>query len=151
MKLIKLSLTVTGDNFFPRNITTIFEGKLLFEINFNPDDKNDSDERKEYGFGCATFYHPSIFGLEEKTWREYENDFVKSLEDYYDLLISYGANDFSMYTEIYYEGWQCNFNIFDKENMEKLSKYNLSFPVSVYKMSQKEMKSLFKSMPPNQV
>jgi len=68
----------------------------------------------------------------------YEDWFIKFLLDNYSLFSEEGVVDFEFYLEVYYSGDQCNFELFDKEKLKKISHLNLSFPISVYKLTQKE-------------
>ena len=43
--------------------------------------------------------------------------------------------------EVYFDGGQCNFEIFNKDLLAKLSVFNISIPVSVYLLDATEFQS----------
>ena len=85
-----------------------------------------------------SFWHPKKFVTEDNII-EYEAAFVDFIDKNYNLFIEAGADDFDIFIEIYYDGEQCNFEIFDKLTLKKLSKYSISIPVSVYCLPEQEI------------
>ena len=75
----------------------------------------------------------------EKYIEKYEKNFIDFLEKNYLLFTKNGANIFSLYIEVYYDGGQCNFEIFNKTLLKKITKLNVSIPVSVYTLSKEKL------------
>lgn len=61
----------------------------------------------------------------------YEDDIVSFIEWNYSRLIQAGADDFWVFMDVYYQD-QCNFEIFNKHRLNRLSRFNVSLPISVY-------------------
>lgn len=142
MLIYKITLTVFGDKFFPNEILSKLSEDLNMVGYHSPTDKNDYD-KNDYGFGAIFFMHPKIFSvLGEGT--EYEEDFIEFFEKHHSLFIAFGADEFDFFTEIYYSGEQCNFEIFDRTLLSRINKLqnNIALPVSVYHLKEKQIKEL---------
>lgn len=94
-----------------------------------------SDFEQEDDFGMIEFQHQTEFSIYYN--REYELEFVNFFHNNYFTLKNNGADKFSIFMEIYYSD-QCNFEIFDSKLLTSLSKYEISFPVSVYYVPPKD-------------
>jgi hypothetical protein len=138
------SLSVSGDNFYPENILEQFvQGNLIVDSFLSPADKkrlwNGTLLSENYGFGSLSFRHFNKWTNDEFI-SKYEFDFVEFLDKYYQLFIENGAGDIRILMEIFYDGGQCNFEIFDKTLLTRLTKYNVSLPISISTLSKKELK-----------
>ena len=86
--------------------------------------------------------HPKIFE-NQKTNLEYEWGFINFLKENFIMFIENGSTDFEYFTEVYYSGTQCNFELFNKTMLLHLKKIkNISFPISIYHLSKKEIVKL---------
>lgn len=143
MLIFKITLSISGDNFFPNKIISSLSKKLNIIDFFNPTDEKEQKNGGKFGYGLMSFMHPKIFGhLGEGL--EYEEEFIKFFEINYDLFEKYGVKDFVFFIEIYYSGEQCNFEIFNDSMLFRLMKGigKISMPVSVYHLEQKEIEKL---------
>ena len=107
----------------------------------NPDDKKYNGE-SVYNYGVISLMHQNIFARENEIM-DYDNWFVNFIEKNKQLLIDEGVEEFEIFIEVYFSG-QCNFEIFDRENLSKLSKSKVALPISVYSMTVEEMGDLLK-------
>ena len=142
MLIYKITLTLSGDNFFPSDILSKLTGVLNIVGYHSPTDKNEYD-KNDYGFGAIFFMHPKIFTISGEG-TQYEEDFIDFFEKYNSLFIKSGADELDFFTEIYYSGEQCNFEIFDRKLLSRINKLqnNIALPVSVYHLKEKEIKEL---------
>lgn len=140
MIVFKITLSILGDDFFPSKLPNINEMRLRMVDSFNPTDERSADS--EYGFGSIDYMHNDIFVKDDIL--EFEEDFVKFIEMHHTIFEEYMAKDYHIFTEVYYSGYQCNFEILSLSFLNRLSLLNLSiaYPVSVYKMKKKEIKRL---------
>lgn len=74
--------------------------------------------------------HPREFSSEYYD-EEYERFFLDFIKNNIDILVSYGANDFDLFIEAYYND-QCNFEILSPQFLYYLNKYQIRLPISVY-------------------
>ena len=96
---------------------------------------------KAFPGSCFSILNPLKLSFGEGL-RGYEAWYVTFLQKYYGDFRKHGASDFSLLYEVFYHGDQCNFEILDKHLIGKLSKFDISIPVSVYKVPRDEMYSL---------
>jgi hypothetical protein len=59
----------------------------------------------------------------------------------YSALKNNGLDRINIFINVFYSG-QCNFEIFDSQSMSILSKYNVSLPISVFHLSNNELKEI---------
>lgn len=137
MLLYKITFIISGDKFYPNKISSLLS-KTLDLVNLHYPEDNDN-----YEFGIMSFMHPKIFAVLGKG-TEYENDFIIFFEKYQSIFIEFGALEFEFFTEVYYSGDQCNFEIFNRSLLERLHQIqkDIAFPVSVYHMKKKQLKQL---------
>lgn len=60
------------------------------------------------------------------------------MENNYSVLKKNGLEYANIFINVFYKG-QCNFEIFDKKSLATLSKYDVSYPISVFALSDKEL------------
>ncbi len=118
-----------GSNINSDNVLRFLKGK--FSI-----DKELSSYSKDELFIQA----PCKIGLEDELF-EYFRWYVNFMKENYKLLESNGIEKINLFTDIFYEE-QCNFEFLDSDMIRDLSKYNVSFPISVYKISNESMSLL---------
>ena len=142
MIVYKITLSIFGDDFFPSKLPDINEMHLRIADTFDPVDKQNADN-KECGYGNITYMHDNIFSTRDAI-SDFNQDFVKFIETYYKIFEELKAQEYHIFTEVYYSGEQCNFEILSFRLLKRLALLNLSiaYPVSVYKMKKKMIKQL---------
>jgi hypothetical protein len=138
--IFKNTLSIEGDKFLPNKVIDNIAGDLIVESLYYPNDRNDRkwrDSFEEYGYGGILFWHPKKFTLDD-TSREYNTMFLEFIKMNYKFFSENGVEEWCLYIEIYYDGGQCNFEIFDREFLEVLSKFKVSIPMSVYCLNPEE-------------
>lgn len=128
--IYKFDLIISGENLFPEKILNSIQNDVIINYVNTPDDTS-KDKGDSCDLGTISFWHPKKFAHKENII-SYEKWFVDFLSDNYNLLSNSGAEDFTLYMEIYYDGIQCNFEIFNKYLLSQLVTYNVSIPISVY-------------------
>lgn len=134
--IYKYEFSISGDNFDPEQLVKIVNDQFIIDSYFTSSDRKSNGEK--YGFGNMSFLHPLKYATEFEV-RDYEKSFVDFVERNYSIFKKYGGDDFQFFIEIYYDGVQCNFEIFDKELLRKLGSMGVSLPVSVYSLEVKEI------------
>lgn len=137
--IYKILIKIFGDNFYPDEVLRKIQQKFIVGSKYKPGDKKfpNSDQILDYGF--VILMHPYRFAIGE-TVEEYENSIVQFLDDNMKVIKEFGGEEFELNVEVYYDGGQCNFEIFNKYHLNKLSKHLISISVSVYKLSIEEYK-----------
>lgn len=143
MLIFKITFSVSGDDFFPNKIISSLSKKLDIIDFFSPTDNIGQKKDSKFGYGLLSFMHPKIFG-HLGDGLEYEDEFIKFYEINFNLFKKYGAEDFVFFIEVYYSGDQCNFEVFNKSMLLRLTKGigKISIPISVYHLEQKEIEKL---------
>lgn len=129
--IYKYSFSISGDDFYPEKITDKIQGDFIVDSYFNPTDKKFNNKLDIYGYGGMSFWHPKKYSTENEIIK-YEKAFVDFIEKNYCLFIENGVSDLDIFIEIYFDGGQCNFEIFNKELLKILANYDVSLPASVY-------------------
>ncbi|MDJ1467597.1 hypothetical protein QNI19_18670 [Cytophagaceae bacterium DM2B3-1] len=143
--IYKISLVISGDNLVPEKV---IEGtsKDFIVVSYNsPTDRKFADKEDLYGYGVITFWHTKKFATRENI-HTFEGEYVAFIENNFSLFTLNGATDFELYMEVYYDGGQCNFEIFDKDLVARLAKFRISIPVSVYVLSDLELNKWMKEI-----
>jgi len=135
--VFKIELFISGDNFWPKSIMNKIWGNFIVKSFYCPNDKKFKNADEVYGYGGMSFWHPKKFTLENNI-SVYEQMFVVFIENNYQLFVENGVEDFCLYIEVYYDGGQCNFEIFDRNFLQRLAKFKVSMPVSVYALNKKK-------------
>jgi hypothetical protein len=136
--VFKIILRITGEYFTPDSILDKLNGQFIISSRNNPKDKKFENREDKYGFGSISFFHPKKFATEESIsiYNEWQ---IKFLKNNYGVFVEGGADSFQYFIEIYYEGDQCNFEIFSPNELGEISNIRISLPVSVYKFSHVEL------------
>ncbi len=123
---IRYTVMIFGEKFTPTQI----DGLQL-------DNMRISDildfSKEQHGCLCVSHIREFAAYIDEA----YEDDIVSFIEWNYSRLIQAGADDFSVFMDIYYQD-QCNFEIFNKHRLNRLSRFNVSLPISVYAVSDED-------------
>lgn len=125
MLLIKLTI----DLYFNHSVTS----NILSGIINMPFRVVDVNTKEHY----ISIEHPTDIGIEYEM-ENYNQWYVKFVEDNYNILRNNGLEYANIFINVFYKG-QCNFEIFDKESLATLSKYDISYPISVFALSDKEL------------
>ncbi|WP_193004360.1 interleukin [Neisseria yangbaofengii] len=112
----RFTINVTGENFNPTEVLSGLKTSLVID---------------DFGIGYLYLVHKNEFSSEFPDIN-YEIEFVKFFEENSHLLKAKGADTFSIFMDIYYSD-QCNFEIFNKDLLNKLAKHSVSLPISVFK------------------
>lgn len=123
---IRYTVMIFGEKFTPAQIDSLqLDNMRISDV---------SDFSKEQ-HSCLCVSHIREFAayIDEA----YEDDIVSFIEWNYSRLIQAGADDFSVFMDIYYRN-QCNFEIFNKHRLNRLSQFNVSLPISVYAVSDED-------------
>jgi hypothetical protein len=136
--IFKYCLSISGDNFYPSKIINGINGDFIVESYFSATDKKFSDRPDEFGYGGMSFLHPRKFSTDDDII-EYENAFIEFIEKNHYIFIENCADDLEIFIEIYFDGGQCNFEIFDKGLIRKIGHLGVSLPVSIYVLTEEEL------------
>lgn len=136
--IFKYYFSISGDNFYPDRIIDNIEGSFLVASYFKPSDKKFADKSDEYDYGGMSFWHPKKFSTRDSII-EYDESFIEFIEKNYSLFIANDVTDLQIFIEIYFDGGQCNFEIFDKVLLKKLANFDVSLPISVYVLKEEEL------------
>jgi len=136
--IYKYSFSISGVSFYPETILENIQGDFVIDSYFKPSDKKPINISEEYGYGGISFWHPQKFSTEDEIIK-YEKSFIEFIEKNYSLFFDNGANDLEIFIEIYFDGGQCNFEIFNKNFLKKLGKFGVSLPISVYVLKNDEI------------
>jgi hypothetical protein len=137
--IYKYNFSISGDCFDPEKVIERIQGDFIIVSSFRPTDKKFLNSFEEYGYGNLSFWHKRKFSTDDFLIK-YENDFVEFIVKNHSLFVENGANEFEIFLEIYSDGGQCNFEIFNKELLGKLSNIGVSLPISVYVLKRREIK-----------
>ncbi len=140
MKIFRITLGLSGDNLQVVELLDEFTVPFFMMDSFKPDDYHKYIPSKKYGFGSILITNPKKFCNEDEV-TNYEEWYLGFFEKYFEKMLKFGAEEFSLFIEVFYNG-QCNFEIFDKEMLSRLAKYNVSLPISIYRLELSEINSM---------
>lgn len=136
--VFKYTFSISGDDLYPEKVLDKIQGDFIAVSHFSPTDKKFIDKDSEYGYGGISFWHPNKLATEDRIM-DYEKAFVEFIENNYVLFFQNGGIDLDIYLEIYFDGGQCNFEVFDKGMLSKLAKLGVSLPISIYILKKKQL------------
>lgn len=136
--IYKYNFSIAGDNFYPDTIIDKIQGSFLPDSWFKPGDKKFYNKHEDFEYGGMSFWHPKKFSTEDNVI-EYEEAFIEFIEKNYSLFIENGVDDLQIYIEIYYDGVQCNFEIFSRLLLKKLAQFDVALPISVYALKEEKI------------
>ncbi|MEN9638926.1 MAG: hypothetical protein RLZZ262_794 [Bacteroidota bacterium] len=136
--IYKYTLSVTGNEFYPSIVLGEIQGDFLTVNQFNPNDKPSSSNSIAYGYGCVSFWHPNHASTEDEILN-YENSLVEFLIKNYNLFIRHGVQTIEIFMEIFFDGRQCNFEVFSNTLLKKLSNFGVSLPISIYVLEEEKI------------
>lgn len=138
--VFKYNFSISGDDFYPEKIINDIKGNFNIDTYFNPKDKKYSAKTDEYGYGEMSFWHPKKFSTEDNIY-EYEKSFIEFIGENYTMFIENGVVDLQIFMEIFFDGEQCNFEIFDRDTLKKITKSNISLPISIYILNKEKIEN----------
>ena len=136
--IYKYNFSISGDDFYPEKNLSKIEGDFITDSLFHPNDKKFDNRPDEYGYRGMSFWHPKKFSTENEIL-EYEKSFINFINKNYSLFFENGVDNLQIFIEIYFDGGQCNFEVFDKEALKIISYFNVSLPISIYVLTDKEI------------
>jgi hypothetical protein len=131
--VFKITLAISGDDFFPSKLIQSVSNKYVAESFHDADG--------DLTHGVIFYMHPQLFGIQGEGV-DYEEWFVELLEKNFEAFKKYGAEDIELFIEVYYSDDQCNFEIFNKSMLKRMGNFHISIPISVYHLSEKEVLNL---------
>lgn len=142
--IFRLSINLAGECLWPNKLLAELEGEFIIASSCNP------GETVKFGavsvvsaYGALSLWHHQRFASQHETI-EYEEWFIEFIEANYGRFIASGAETVEILTEVFYDGQQCNFAIFDKSLLKRLFRYEISLPVSIYVLSDSDLADLVK-------
>jgi hypothetical protein len=139
--IYKFHFSISGNKFFPEEIIDKIQGNFVIVSYFSPNDKKFEGNDENYNFGEMSLGHPKKFATGDQI-NEYEDDFIDFIdfiEKNSELFLLYEVTDLEIFMEVYYDGGQCNFEIFNKKKLKKLTDFNISLPISIYALTEQEI------------
>lgn len=137
--IYKYILSVSGDSFYPERTLGDIYGDFIIDSYFKPTDKKTVNNSEEYAYGSISFLHSKKFSTEYEILN-YENDFIEFLKKNYSCFVKNGVTEFEIFMEVYFDGGQCNFEVFNKELLKSIGGFNVSLPISIYVLKKEEVK-----------
>lgn len=127
MIVVKLTLDLYGKSFIPTKLVDLINDKV--HINYLDD---------SYNF--VSLEKPFTLGINQDLLA-YEKWYVEFINQYHTMLFNFGVERIDLFINVFFCG-QCNFEIFDNKMLRDLTKQNISLPISIFKLSPNEIKSL---------
>jgi hypothetical protein len=137
--IFNFNLTIYGNSLLPENLKKSCKGNFEIVSSNSPDDFKKFNLDEKYGFGSMTYNHPNT-NVTDNNISKYEEDFVDFINLNSEEFKKNKVEEITIFLNVYYSGSQCNFEIFDAKKLKKLAKFNISLPISVYKLSEKKYK-----------
>lgn len=138
--IFKITFSATGDSFSPNKILDKITGNFVVKSIHSHGDQKFVNRNDTYDFGTVSYWHPKEFATEDNIL-DYENDFIQFITDNEHTFRENLADDLSLYIEVYFDGGQCNFEIFSKSSLAKLANASVSLPISIYILDPSELAS----------
>lgn len=138
MWIYRISLDLYGDDFSPREfIKDITDSFIVFNSN-EPDDKNDKDPNGIYGFGSISILSPHRYGLQYET-EEYEKWYFDFIDKYEYEIKKHNVSEINFFIDIFHSNGQLNTEIFSRDKLKKIAKYDIAIPFSYYKITKEQI------------
>jgi hypothetical protein len=126
MLIVRISIEINGEHFYPNELLCKIKDEISVFFTQEPDNSKDI-------IGVISILSPKKIGVEYKL-DDYHEWYIDFIEKYYHLFIEEGAEQINVLYDVFYST-QCNFEIFNSTLLNRLNKYHVSIPVSVYKIS----------------
>lgn len=138
MLITKISLMLFGDDFSPKKLLPNLKGEYIIS-NMNEKSIKIDDNNSEFDHGFLSILNPKQIALNHD--QHYENWFGDFLGINHQNILEAGVDDIRLFTDVFYTK-QCNFEIFSKETLKKLTEFNIAIPISVYSVTNDEIASI---------
>lgn len=127
MVVLKLTLDLYGKSFIPTKLVELINDEIF--VNYIDNSYNFVSLEKPFSLGI------------NQDLLAYEMWYVEFINKYYTKLLDFGVERIDLFINVFFHG-QCNFEIFTNNMLRDLTKRNISLPISIFKLSQAEIKSL---------
>lgn len=135
--IFKITFSATGELFLPTKIIDKVTGNFVLKSIHSPGDQF-ANRPGAYDFGTISYWHPKQFATDDNIVT-YEEEFIQFITANQQIFQENLAYDLSLYIEVYFDGGQCNFEIFSKSSLIQLANANISMPISVYVLAATEL------------
>lgn len=142
MLIVQLTINLYGNNLGARDLINIIKDPVNISFFHESTDINPSTNQN-YGFGHVAIQHPTKlgFGYELELYYRW---YVNFIENYYNFFKINGLEEINIFIDIYYST-KCNIEIFDSKLLKQLTEYDVSIPLSAYKVSPDKIKEILKN------
>lgn len=135
--IFRYSVSLYGKKLQPKNVIPKVKGDFTLDDYFHPDDdimdffQPDVNTGKKYGCGEMTYLHPMKVACDDRL-KEYEVEIVEFIQMNNKLFWDNDVEKLSVFLEVFYDGGQCNFSIFDRAKIKGLADCDVDLPISIY-------------------
>ena len=126
---IKFEISISGEDFDPAKFMEEYTGALTLVDCVKKSDTN-PHTKDCYDYGSVTVGYKDNY-LAQYYDEVYEKVFINFFIDNEQLLLKFDYEEIDLFVNVYYKD-QCNFEIFDKNSLKILSRWDVSLPISVY-------------------
>jgi len=139
MWIEKITFLFYGDNFSPNKFLSEITEPVLIELQNEATDANDADPTGRYGFGGLHFQGPQKYGVPSINLSEYESWYVDFLDRHGELIRAHRIDDIRLFVDVYHDDGQLNTEVFSRDGIKTLSKFNAAIPLSYYRLDRVQM------------
>jgi len=141
MAYLKITLELEGNRLNYTNLLSDLKEKYFLVDKIQKGNKFSYIENDYYKISCIWILNPEKY-VEIDNNIEYQEWYLFFIAMNYERFLEYGVNNINLFFDVYVQyNEQCNFEIFDKEILKKLSQYNVSLPISIHVLKEEEMKN----------
>lgn len=138
MARFRIVLDIRGVELRLKELLPKLKGKYhICDLTFKGDSMKWSD--MGYDFSSVSFNNtPQFVELGDDYY--YQEWYVDFLERNYEIFTEYGAEEFVIFTDVYFlKGTECHFELFSRDQLKRLADYDVSLPFSAYLMDNEQM------------
>lgn len=139
MWMEKITFLFYGDLFSPHKFLIELPETVLIESQNEATDANDADPTGVYGFGGLHFRGPLKYGVPGINLCEYESWYVDFLERHGELIRAHRIDDIRLFVDVFHDEGQLNTEVFSRDGLKTISKFNASIPLSYYRLDRGQM------------
>ncbi len=137
MLISRITIMLFGDVFSPKLLFDKLSKEVFISSFHEPSDFIEGEKENTYNYGYAGLCNPQKIGIQYEL-EEYQKWYIDFLVNNHKTMMDVGVEEIRFFIEIFYTK-QCNFEIFNKEDLKVISNYNVSLPLSVYNVSDHEI------------
>ncbi len=138
------ALRLSGLNLDPTILLSQLNIECYVEFSYKKGDAISLGHRNRVA-NCGTIVlgHPQKYST-SNNFDEYELWYINLIEKHYNDFINAGVDeeDINLYTYVYYDGSQLNFELFSTDILKRLSKFNINLPITVFTLTIEELDEL---------